>query len=144
MGAIGYSTAIVHMDVVGLQRARFDTRSMHAYTAKRSREAKELIVREYIRQGGTLHRGPVRLHVTYFRKMPKSRPRKLTWEDDIFKPDADNVLKLVADALNGIAYMDDRYCVSKTVSKQPRIRRDDECLLITVTESAAMCLLFTS
>ena len=34
------------------------------------------------------------------------------------KPDADNILKIVADALNGIAYGDDKQVVTAQVQKQ--------------------------
>ena len=34
------------------------------------------------------------------------------------KKDIDNVLKLVLDALNSVAYVDDRYCIAAIVTKQ--------------------------
>jgi Holliday junction resolvase RusA-like endonuclease len=41
------------------------------------------------------------------------------------KPDADNILKLVADALNGLAYVDDKNIVTahahKVYSDRPRL-----------------------
>jgi Holliday junction resolvase RusA-like endonuclease len=34
------------------------------------------------------------------------------------KPDGDNVLKIIADALNGIAYYDDTQVVSQSITKE--------------------------
>ena len=39
------------------------------------------------------------------------------FERPCVKPDADNILKAVADAMNGIVYLDDKQCVEASVSK---------------------------
>lgn len=62
--------------------------------------------------------GPVCLRVACYwpaRKPDLKTPRPPEWRDT--RPDADNVLKAVADALNGIAYVDDAQVVVATVLK---------------------------
>jgi len=71
------------------------------------------------------------LHVRVFRPIPKSMSKKkrlLISYDGIrptTKPDADNYLKLVCDALNGLAWHDDAQIVDerceKLYSDQPRL-----------------------
>ena len=98
---------------------------------------------------------PVRMSVTAYYAIPKSgsRKRKRLMEDGAIrptkKPDIDNVVKVYADALNGIAYHDDTQIVSlvceKYYSDQPRVEvrigdmeggNQDDCSKInTVTEN---------
>lgn len=67
--------------------------------------------------------GPVALRVVFVMPIPKSRPR--SWREaaaagrilHIGKPDADNLLKLVSDALNGIAWEDDAAVASAEAVK---------------------------
>lgn len=42
------------------------------------------------------------------------------------KPDADNIAKAVLDALNGVAYADDKQVVILESRKFPRVRFDDD------------------
>lgn len=86
----------------------------HAYTPRQTADYEWLIRACYTGQGGRMISGPVRLSVRAFFPVPGSasritraamlagniRPEK--------KPDADNILKIVMDALNGAAYADDK------------------------------------
>ena len=75
--------------------------------------------------------GPVSLTLTIYHKIPKSasRAKQEQMEDGLIepttKPDVDNVLKAVMDALTGVWYNDDAQVVeamvSKTYSVNPRI-----------------------
>lgn len=75
--------------------------------------------------------GPVSLMVRFYRSIPKSFSRKkrvAAIEERIFpttKPDLDNCLKLVKDAMNKIFYLDDSQVVHeiawKFYSERPRI-----------------------
>jgi Holliday junction resolvase RusA-like endonuclease len=49
--------------------------------------------------------GPVELTVVASYPRPKSTPKDTFWKCS--RPDVDNICKLVADALNGIAFLDD-------------------------------------
>lgn len=74
--------------------------------------ADEAVVRQFgaiaLRGCGPLV-GAVALHVRVYRRHPKSwsAKRRAATHHVTGKPDCDNMLKLIADALNGIAYGDD-------------------------------------
>ncbi len=62
---------------------------------------------------------PVELEVTFYMPIPSSlsKTKKMSMDGrhHIKRPDSDNLLKSVKDALNGIAYRDDsQVCVTKT------------------------------
>lgn len=75
--------------------------------------------------------GQYSIEVTAYYPIPASRPK--AWQDmakaaqirPIVKPDGDNILKLVCDALNGICWRDDAQAVIQIVSKhygeEPRL-----------------------
>jgi Holliday junction resolvase RusA-like endonuclease len=64
--------------------------------------------------------GPVRLAIDAFLPRPKRLWRKLDPSGAIpaeSKPDFDNILKIVADSLNGLAYADDSQVWHGTIRK---------------------------
>ena len=75
--------------------------------------------------------GPMSMSVIAYMSIPASASAKAreammsqrAWPTK--KPDADNILKLVADALNGLAYIDDKQIVTakfhKVYSDRPRL-----------------------
>lgn len=86
------------------------------YTDKKTKEFENRVKAAYLKKFGRLKMSGV-LHVdviAYF-EPPRSvskRRRQMMIDGDIAyikKPDADNILKAVLDALNGAAYDDDRY-----------------------------------
>lgn len=128
--------------VQGQSRPRFSYRSRHAYKTEDDRGAEKLLRDAYkaasIDRYGCVvkapFRAPVRLGITTRRPLPPSRPRSRTSEPDVYKPDADNICKLVADALNGVAYVDDAQITSAFVAKLDRRRDTDETeTLVTVS-----------
>lgn len=64
---------------------------------------------------------PVKMNIKAYFKVPKSetRPMKEFLKDKHYphKPDVDNIAKIVMDALNKIAYLDDNQVVSLNVEK---------------------------
>ena len=74
---------------------------------------------------------PLRIRVVAYYEIPKSTSKKkqaLMLSNQIRptkKPDADNVLKLICDSLNGICYKDDAQIVSASIEKlysdEPRV-----------------------
>ena len=66
---------------------------------------------------------PLSIHIKAFFEIPKSFSKKkkelclLGQLRPIVKPDTDNIAKNIKDALNGIAYPDDKQFVSETVEK---------------------------
>ena len=59
---------------------------------------------------------PVKLTATFFRKKSKWLPKKESLP--VRKPDLDNFLKLLSDALNGVLVSDDAQITSLTIKKR--------------------------
>jgi Holliday junction resolvase RusA-like endonuclease len=117
-------------EVIGSMRPRATVRCGHAsvYTDPRMRRAMDEVADKYKAARGTIRAGfsgPIVLTVVSHRKMPKSWPKRRQGEQDTAKPDASNILKLVEDALNGIAYKDDSQIVAPIPLKTPRIGERD-------------------
>lgn len=126
----------VYGKVRGQGRPRFTTRGKftRAYKPKKDVDYESLVAKCYREAGGTLHTGAVEVHITAFRALPQSRPRKVSHEPDTFKPDVDNICKIVLDGLNGIAYLDDSQVVYLTARKQDRRRRPEEFITVLVRD----------
>lgn len=103
-------------------------RTGHAYTPEKTVLYENLVKLCY---KGKIHEGELAMDVKAFYQIPKSASRR---NADLMqrwcikptkKPDCDNVLKIIADALNGIAYKDDSQIVDARVRKyysdEPRI-----------------------
>lgn len=108
------------------------TRSGHAFTPKSTREYEQLIVSEWEVQHGKTEptKNPVAVRVRFYTPIPKATSNKARermaagLEVPAKKPDIDNLLKAVLDALNGKAYQDDNQIVDilaeKRYSDEPR------------------------
>jgi Holliday junction resolvase RusA-like endonuclease len=117
---------------VGKARPRF-TRSGHTYTPAKTVNYENLVKLSFTDQIGYFvpNKEPVRMQLMAYYKIPKSTPKKYLPDmkkgiiQPMKKPDADNIIKSVADALNGIAYHDDAQIVSvlcnKYYSDRPRV-----------------------
>ena len=81
-----------------------------AKTKNAEKEIKELVKSEFKLKPFT---GPLRLDLILWFKKPKTSKN----EFPIVKPDLDNVLKLVGDALNEILWNDDSQIIEVVVSK---------------------------
>lgn len=124
-------------EVVGKQRVRATAVNgrVRTYPEKKGASFENMVRMEYQHQGGTFYDCPVVVTVAYRRPMPASRPKKTLWEWDDKKPDVDNVVKAVLDALNGVAYEDDKSAVIAEVMKLPRVRGVAEEIRIEVREA---------
>lgn len=104
------------------------TRSGHFYTPEKTRLYEVKVRSEYQRQsGGMYFENPVKITVVAGYKIPESvsKRRKAELLDGAAmpekKPDWDNIGKVICDALNGIAYPDDKIVVDGQVKKFWRI-----------------------
>ena len=98
------------------QRPRLGRRRK-AFTPEATLIAEDIIAQAYVAAGGPLFEGPVTLTVVYSSKhqtitiQNNEQPSKM-------RGDVDNYLKTTLDALNGLAYADDRQvtilCGNKT------------------------------
>lgn len=113
---------------VGKGRPRFSTKGgfPRAYTPAKTESYQKSIKAEYLENYIPLlfaPNTPLLIIVNAFMPIPKSTSKKnriSMLEGHIRpmkKPDADNILKAVMDALNGVAYEDDKQLVSTTCNK---------------------------
>jgi Holliday junction resolvase RusA-like endonuclease len=131
MGMIQFT---VYGEPVAQGRPRFTTINGHAkaYDPAKSRDYKQ-----YVRLVASQHKpdkpleGALALQVNIYRSIPKSFSKKKHTQAEngeirpTTKPDVDNFLKVIKDALKGIVWKDDSQVVSAMVNKwyseQPRV-----------------------
>ena len=97
-------------EVVAWMRPRVDTRGgrPRIHNARKHQKAMDCIADRYKAARGLIRSGfdgPVVMTVVSHRHVPVSWPKRRRGEQDTMKPDASNIVKLVEDALNGIAYL---------------------------------------
>lgn len=112
-------------EIVGKQRPRATVRGECAriYTPRKTRVFEEMIRKAWREQVGyewAGFDGAVLVTVSITRELAKSNPKYWAGRQDVQKPDADNVLKAVLDALNGLAYADDAHITRELAEKMPR------------------------
>lgn len=113
--------------VMGKQRPKAHIVKGHPviYTPKETKAFENHVATEYMSQGGFKFDAdlPLRIVIRVFQAIPKatSKAKRLKMlANDIRptkKPDIDNIGKIVMDALNGVAYEDDRQVVEMNVTK---------------------------
>ena len=109
----------------GKGRPRF-SRNGHTYTPKETASYENLVKLEYERQCQGQRFEPVtmlKMNIAAYFRIPKSaskaKRKKMLLGDlrPTKKPDMDNIIKIIADSLNGLAYHDDAQIVSAAVDK---------------------------
>lgn len=123
--------------VMGKQRPRFNGVTRRAYTPEKTADAEKEIWAAYCAACAKAgYQGPVRapahvpvaLCVAVYGDLPKDRRKAVMCEPYTVKPDCDNVVKLVADALNpkkgerSGAWADDAQIIRACVEKAGRFR----------------------
>lgn len=109
----------------GKARPRFNSRSKHPYTPIATQQYEALIVHTYRQRYSDIAfpTGALDLRIRAYFSIPKSDPQKAKLkklQNDIRptkRPDMDNIMKIVADALNKVAYNDDAQIVDCQVRK---------------------------
>lgn len=109
---------------MGKQRPRFMRKTSITYTPKETINYETLVQQLYISKFKNLRfEGPLKMNIAAYFGIPKSKSKKAHermlagYELPTKKPDMDNIIKIVADALNGIAYYDDCQIVQCKVEK---------------------------
>lgn len=110
------TTFAVHGEVRTNERARHG--KGFTYTPAKTKAARQEIVQAFrcaVGSGWSPHEGPLRMEVY----AQHACQEKDLWPGRFCrrKPDLDNVVKLVGDALNGVAYLDDAQIVEVKASK---------------------------
>ncbi len=121
--------------IKGKERPRFSRG--HTYTPKATIEAERAIKKAYRSNSTCCLESFVRIEIYAFFKMRKSYTKKKAREclENVYcdlMPDADNIAKTVCDALNGVAYVDDKQVVECVVVK--KWTEEEERLEIEVSE----------
>lgn len=107
-------------------RPRFVRRGkfVQTYTPKTTMDYEEKIAEAYLLQGGTVFEYPyLEVSIVAYFPIPKStrKAERLLYETECIpyphKPDTDNLGKSILDALNQVAYLDDKQIVSLKVKK---------------------------
>ena len=107
-----------------------------AYKVPADKVSERTIRDFYVAACGDSYKGwtdEVHLRVDYQRPYPESGAKYMEGDADLCKPDIDNVLKLVMDALNGVAWKDDCQVTDVRIRKHRRFRRRQSYLRIKVT-----------
>lgn len=130
---------VVEGEPQGKGRPQFSIVRGHAHvrTPAKTVQYQELIKQEYQLQCGSVYfmqGSELMVDITAYYKIPKSASRKQREKMQngekrpSKKPDCDNVIKAVLDALNGVAYYDDVQVVEVTFHKwygdNPRLEID--------------------
>lgn len=121
---VGEETAHMVFETLPFKRRpRTDYRNKRTYTPTVQAKEEADIARQWTEQCGTRwdsFEGAVKVYIEIARPLPKSYPARLDQSQDLNKPDIDNCTKAILDALNGIAYKDDKQVVELEVWKRPR------------------------
>ncbi len=120
----------------GKGRPKFSRRGQYVqtYTPDATVSYENLVKLEYERQCGTVQfpkDTQLEMRIMAYFSIPKSKSKKVKqlMRDKVLrptkKPDIDNIVKIIADGLNGIAYYDDAQIVDiavrKFYSENPRV-----------------------
>lgn len=102
----------------GKQRPRH-TKAGIVYTPTETTHYEKAVKAAYIQAGGKMIEGPVKVEVWAFMKIPTSLSNKkaeaLNGVPADKRPDIDNILKIVYDGLQGVAFADDKQ-ITETVA----------------------------
>ena len=120
---------------MGKQRPKFSRAGnyVRTYTPKETVNYEQWVKMCYKQAGGEhLGTGPITIGIGIYYKIPKSfskKKRQQALERKIVptvKPDCDNVLKIICDSLNGIAYEDDKQIayvyITKYYAEEPSVK----------------------
>ncbi len=125
----------VYFEVKGDPVPKARARTVHkggrtwSFTPKRVAAWEKIVKEEATRHFDAPLPGPIMVVMTFWMDRPASR-RAETWVPTT--PDLDNLEKAVLDALNGVAYVDDRFVVSKSSQKR-YVRKDEPRVEVRVT-----------
>lgn len=97
------------------------TRSGHTYTPERTRQYEKLVRDSYLMEyeWASVATGYIKAEIRITVCIPKSATKRereeLLKAPPMKRPDLDNVAKTILDALNGVAYEDDKQVTSLTI-----------------------------
>jgi Holliday junction resolvase RusA-like endonuclease len=108
---------------------------VHTYTVRKDQEARIAIRDAWLKNASEPLLGPIRLTVTALIPMPLSIPKKRRMIAlPTKRPDLDNYIKQVEDALIGYAFKDDAQIVSIMARKRYAPDGEPPCWLLVIEE----------
>ena len=112
-------------------KARARTSGGRFYTPPQTRADMEAIAYAYRMEGGTMiPKGvPISIKIIAHKQLPKNERKSRPF---FCKPDGDNIAKLIADALNGVAFEDDAQVTDWAVHKTDRTDQGGDWMHVTV------------
>lgn len=130
---------MTEITILGLPKGKERARTVRngnktvSYTPTQTKEYEQLVQWCYkIAKGEWFGNKPIKATITAHFKISQSSSRKNREQKlqlailPCVKPDVDNIAKIILDALNGIAYEDDKQVVSLTVDKiygeEPKVK----------------------
>lgn len=128
-------------DIVGKGRPRMSRRTGTVYTPVKTRDYEKLVRGCFrlatVGKGWDATANGYQLIATCYFPIPKSwtkakRLQALKNEIHPKKPDLDNILKAVMDALNGLAYTDDSQVFSATITKSYSGMTDGKKIIVEI------------
>lgn len=104
----------------GKARPRFN--GNHTYTPRATRDYEHLVRTSYIKQCGNQMNDFNKITIKAYFEIPKSATKKeraeiIEGKRINKKPDIDNIIKIILDSLNGLAYADDKQITKIEASK---------------------------
>ncbi|EGT3757647.1 TPA: RusA family crossover junction endodeoxyribonuclease [Clostridioides difficile] len=130
---------VIDGEPVGKERPRMNSITKRTYTPNKTRDYEELI--KWLYQSKVKHyfEGYIKMTLRCYYSIAKSNSKKVKEQkiNNVLrpskKPDIDNVVKIIADSLNEIAYKDDTQIVevvaSKYYSDKPRVEVELEDII---------------
>ncbi|MGV9137648.1 RusA family crossover junction endodeoxyribonuclease, partial [Clostridioides difficile] len=122
---------VIDGEPVGKERPRMNTYAKRTYTPNKTKNYEDLIKWLYQSKVKYYFEGYIKMTLRCYYSIAKSNNKKVKEQkrNNVLrpskKPDIDNVIKVVADSLNEIAYKDDTQIVevvaSKYYSDNPRV-----------------------
>lgn len=125
--------------ITGKGRPRF-TRYGHVYTPKKTSNYEQMVKYSYLSTRSKRLDGPIRVNIAAIFRIPKSytKHEKVEAEMGILKPtkkpDVDNITKIILDALNGVAYQDDKQVIEVEVIKRYGKIGEEEHVIVSLEE----------
>ena len=112
----------------------------HAFTPQQTKDYELMIANLYKAMHGKMIDGYVRVEIYPLYLVPKKCTKKKREQIErkeilpAVKPDIDNIIKIVLDGLNGVAYKDDKQVIEVKARKAYVFREQDEGVLVYVEE----------
>lgn len=101
----------------GRPKVRVRGRYAQMYTPEATREAEDSFMAQAIKlKPETPIEGPLSVSIAFYKIKPKSLPKYVKYWTK--KPDLDNMVKLVLDAMNKVFFQDDAQIVELVATKQ--------------------------